>query len=153
MHFQGRYVIQMLKPMHRATKKEETAYRKYQKLLKPMRLCTKDERKEYRTDTHTSILAPGRPSDKDNGLHAPAQLRLARSHARTARHENEDETKPISRLRGIGQAVLTPWARPIGKLYITDKAGALRFFTGLSERDNIPTITHLALPPSPLAGS
>ena len=35
MHFQGRYVIQMLKPMHRATKKEKTDHRKYQKLLKP----------------------------------------------------------------------------------------------------------------------
>ena len=29
---------------------------------------------------HTTILAPGRPSDKNNVPHAPAQLRLARSH-------------------------------------------------------------------------
>ena len=46
MHFQGGYVIQMLKPMHTATTNEHKHYRKCQKLLKPMRLCTKDERKE-----------------------------------------------------------------------------------------------------------
>ena len=49
MHFQGGYVIQMLKPMHRATKKEQKDSDKRQKLLKPRRLSTKDERKEDRT--------------------------------------------------------------------------------------------------------
>ena len=78
MQFQAGYVIQMLKPTHTATTNEQNHYRKCQKLLKPRRLSTKDELKE--AGTHTSILAPGRPSDKDNGLHAPAQLRLARTH-------------------------------------------------------------------------
>ena len=50
MHFQGGYVIQMLKPTHRATKKEEKDSAKCQKPLKPMRLCKKDERKEHNTE-------------------------------------------------------------------------------------------------------
>jgi len=49
-------------------------------------------------NTRTWILAPGRPSDKDNVLHAPAQLRLARSHAR---HETKTKTKR-SRSPGYG---------------------------------------------------
>ena len=88
IHFQGGYVIQMLKPMHRATKNRKTSYRKCQKLLKPRRLCTKDKRKEDRTTT--SILAPGRPSDKDNVPHAPAQLRLIRTHGT---HETKTKTR------------------------------------------------------------
>ena len=54
MYFQGRYVIQLLKPMHTATKNRKKDHRKCQKLLKPMRLCTKDERKEHRTRTRRS---------------------------------------------------------------------------------------------------
>ncbi len=97
MHFQGGYVIQMLKPMHRATKNRKKDYRKCQKLLKPMRLCTKDERKEHRTDTtHTSILAPGRPSDKDNGLHAPVQLRLARTHGTQRKRRRYEIDLPVT---------------------------------------------------------
>ena len=97
MHFQGGCVIQMLKPMHRATKKRKKDYRKCQKPLKPRRLSTKDERKEHRTDTtHTSILAPGRPSDKDNGLHAPVQLRLARTHGTQRKRRRYEIDLPVT---------------------------------------------------------
>ena len=37
-----------------------------------------------------------------------ARTASPRPHARHARNENEDETKPISRLRGVGQAGLAP---------------------------------------------
>ena len=93
MHFQGGYVIQILKPMHTATKRELGAHRKYQKLLKTMRLCTKDARK---TDRNTSILAPGRPSDKDNGLHAPVQLRLARTHGTQRKRRRYEIDLPVT---------------------------------------------------------
>ena len=49
-------------------------------------------------ENNTWILAAGRPSDKDNVLHAPAQLRLARSHAR---HETKTKTRR-SRSPGYG---------------------------------------------------
>ena len=65
-----------------------------------MHLCTKIDR---RGDDSTWKLAPRRPSGKDNGLptqaHAASPRPPAR-HARHARNENEDETKPISRLWG-----------------------------------------------------
>ena len=44
---------------------------------------------------HTWILAPGRPSDKDNGLHAPTQLRLARPHATLYGKSPELISEPI----------------------------------------------------------
>ena len=49
----------------------------------------------------TWILAPGRPSDKDNGLHAPTQLRLARTHGTHDTHETKTKTKR-SRSPGYG---------------------------------------------------
>ena len=85
----------LLKPIRCTTKYKQKPNQSIQKLLKPMRLCTKDHRQE---DRNTWILAPGRPSDKDNVLHAPAQLRLARSHAR---HETKTKTKR-SRSPGYG---------------------------------------------------
>ena len=51
-----------------------------------------------RSRERTWILAPGRPSDKDNVLHAPAQLRLARTHGT---HETKTKTKR-SRSPGYG---------------------------------------------------
>ena len=69
-----------------------------QKLLKPMPPCTKDHRQG---DRNTWILAPGRPSDKDNGLHAPTQLRLARTHGTHGTHETKTKTKR-SRSPGYG---------------------------------------------------
>ena len=86
--------------MRIATKKELDPSAKSKKLLKPMRLCTKVKRKDAR-NTHTWILAPGRPSDKDNGLHAPTQLRLARTHGTHDTHETKTKTKR-SRSPGYG---------------------------------------------------
>ena len=63
------------------------------------------------------LLPRRRGSERYQQLQAPAleitsytrtQLRPTRPHARHARNENEDETKPISRLRGVGQAGLAP---------------------------------------------
>ena len=83
-------------PVH---KKQAKEHGKQQNVLKPMRLCTKTKRKSTRNGTtHTRILAPGRPSDKDNGLHAPTQLRLARTHGT---HETKTKTKR-SRSPGYG---------------------------------------------------
>ena len=48
-----------------------------------MRLCIKDERQDPRT------LAHRRPSNKDNGRHAPTQRRLARSQGTHDTHENK----------------------------------------------------------------
>ena len=59
--------------------------------LKPMRIAATIAQKEYRT--HTWILAPRRPSDKDNNLHAPTQLRLARTHGTHGTHETKTKTK------------------------------------------------------------
>ena len=103
MHFQGGYVIQMLKPTHRATQKDKTYSAKYQKLLKPCACPQKMSKKS--TGPHTSILAPGRPSDKDNGLHAPAQLRLARTHGTQRKRRRYEIDLPVT---GGGQAGLTP---------------------------------------------
>ena len=70
------------------------------KSLKPLEKATtyQSQREEYRSKAvkthapvhkrltpnaphgHTAILAPGRPSDKNDVPHAPAQLRLARTH-------------------------------------------------------------------------
>ena len=47
---------------------------------------------------NTWILAPGRPSDKNNVPHAPTQLRLARTHGT---HETKTKTKR-SRSPGCG---------------------------------------------------
>ena len=64
-----------------------------------MHLCTKTKRKGARKDNrNTRILAPGRPSDKDNGLYALTQLRLARTHDT---HETRTKTKR-SRSPGYG---------------------------------------------------
>ena len=71
-----------------------------------MRIAATIAQKEHRT--HTWILAPGRPSDKDNVLHAPAQLRLARTHGthgtKRKRRRNEADL-PVT---GVGQAGLAP---------------------------------------------
>ena len=86
-------------PVH---KKRAKGHGKQQNVLKPMRLCTKTKRKNTRTlATNTRILAPGRPSDKDNGLHAPTQLRLARPHGTHGTHETKTKTKR-SRSPGYG---------------------------------------------------
>ena len=48
-----------------------------------------------------------RPAQEEHSApRTHSQLRLARSHARHARNENEDETKPISRFRVAFQAPL-----------------------------------------------
>ncbi len=65
-----------------------------------MRLSTKDKRKGAPT-THTWILTPGRPSDKNNDLYAPTQLRLARTHGTHDTHETKTKTKR-SRSPGYG---------------------------------------------------
>ena len=67
--------------------------------LKPMCIAATIAQKEHRK--HTWILAPGRPSDKDNVLHAPAQLRLARTHGTHGTHETKTKTKR-SRSPGYG---------------------------------------------------
>ena len=79
-------------PVH---KKQSNGHDKHQKILKPMRLCTKTKRKSARNGTqrNTRILAPGRPSDKDNGRYAPTQLRLARTHGTHDTHETKTKTK------------------------------------------------------------
>ena len=73
-----------------------------QNCLKPTCLCTKDKQRAPSTHTRTSKLTPGRPSDRNNVIHAPTQLCLARTHGTHGTHETKtkDETKPISRLRG-----------------------------------------------------
>ena len=85
-------------PVH---KKQSKEHEKQQNVLKPMRLCTTTKRKGARTTWTTRILAPGRPSDKDNGLHAPTQLRLARTHGTHDTHETKTKTKR-SRSPGYG---------------------------------------------------
>ena len=103
MHF-----FNILKPMLFASRKSLEAKKRQQFVLKPMCQRCKYRRREPR---RTWNLAPRRPSDKDNDLHMHAHAASPRPHARHARHarnENEDETKPISRLRGVGQAGLAP---------------------------------------------
>ena len=98
----------ILKPMLFASRKSLEAKKRQQFVLKPMCQRCKYRRREPR---RTWNLAPRRPSDKDNDLHMHAHAASPRPHARHARHErneNEDETKPISRLRGVGQAGLAP---------------------------------------------
>ena len=51
---------------------------------------------EKSTTPNTSILAPGRPSDKDNGLHAPAQLRLARTHGTQRKRRRYEIDLPVT---------------------------------------------------------
>ena len=85
-------------PVHKKRSKE---HEKYKNVLKPMRLCTKTKRKGARTTATPRILAPGRPSDKDNGPHAPTQLRLARTHGTHDTHETKTKTKR-SRSPGYG---------------------------------------------------
>ena len=46
-------------------------------------------------------------------------------HARHARNENEDETKPISRLRGVGQAGLAPPNLGYESLTLIGSAGGI----------------------------
>ena len=92
------FAMTNLKTHAPGNKKQAKEHGKQQKVLKPMRLCTKTKRKGARKPRNTRILAPGRPSDKHNGLHAPTQLRLARTHGTHDTHETK--TKPISRLRG-----------------------------------------------------
>ena len=100
MHCHSSSIIQMLKPMHITTKTRQKGLKIIINQLKPMRIAATIAQKEHRK--HTWILAPGRPSDKDNVLHAPAQLRLARTHGTHGTHETKTKTKrkPISRLRG-----------------------------------------------------
>ena len=93
---------QGLKTHANTNKKRAKEHGKQQNVLKPMRLCTKTKRKSARTTPrNTRILAPGRPSDKDNGLHAPTQLRLARTHGTHDTHETKTKTKR-SRSPGYG---------------------------------------------------
>ena len=85
---------QCLKTHANTNKKRSKGHGKQQNVLKPMHLCTKTKRKGARTlGSNTRILAPGRPSDKDNGLHAPTQLRLARTHGTHDTHETKTNTK------------------------------------------------------------
>ena len=45
---------------------------------------------------HTWILAPGRPSVKDNVPHAPAQLRLARTHGTKRKRRRDEADLPVT---------------------------------------------------------
>ena len=96
------FAMTNLKTHAPGNKKQAKEHGKQQNVLKPMRLCTKTKQKGARNGTHaTRILAPGRPSDKDNGLHAPTQLRLARTHGTHDTHETKTKTKR-SRSPGYG---------------------------------------------------
>ena len=88
----------LIKPMPFTSKCELKTSKIIQKLLKPTRQCTKNRRQAPR---NTWILAPARPSDKDNDLHAPTQLRLARTHGTHGTHETKTKTKR-SRSPGYG---------------------------------------------------
>jgi hypothetical protein len=85
--------LQGLKTHTNSNRKRARQHKNHQNLLKPMHLCTKAKRKDARTTTHTRILTPGRPNDKNNGLHAPTQLRLARTHGTHDTHETKTKTK------------------------------------------------------------
>ena len=69
-----------------------------QKRLEPQRLRTKDHRQAAR---NTWKLEPGRPSEKNDVLRVPAQLRLARTHGTHGTHETKTKTKR-SRTPGYG---------------------------------------------------
>ena len=56
-----------------------------------MRLCTRDKQKD--DQTHVDTRAQGKSSDKDNGIHAPTQLRLARTNGPHDTHETKTKTK------------------------------------------------------------
>jgi hypothetical protein len=80
-----------------------------------MRLCTKYERTKDRTRrTHRSWL-PGGPAIRITVCMRPHSFA---SLARAARNENEDDTKSISRLRGIRKAGLTPLNLRYIRIYI-----------------------------------
>ena len=75
---------QVLKPMLSATTKGTRPFSKDGQPLKTMHLCEqKDKRKDDSVESprHAWIIAHVHPSDKDNGLYARTQLRLARTHA------------------------------------------------------------------------
>ena len=78
---------------HAPVKKQAKEHGKQQNELKPMHLCPKTSEKARARKRTTRILAPGRPSDKDNGLYAPTQLRLARTHGTHDTHETKTKTK------------------------------------------------------------
>ena len=59
-------------------------------------------------DAHTAILAPGRPSDKNNVPHAPAQLRLARTHSTLGTKRKRRRNEADLPVTGVGQAGLAP---------------------------------------------
>ena len=88
----------LIKPMRRACKQDQKAKHRDQNEIKPMRTAAFELAQE---DRNTWILAPGRPSDKDNGLHAPTQLRLARTHGTHGTHETKTKTQR-SRSPGYG---------------------------------------------------
>ena len=90
---------QFIKTLINNSKKQPKGQQKHQKPLKPMQITAKMVRKVART--HTSILAPGRPSDKNITRHAPTQLRLARTHGTHDTHETKTKTKR-SRSPGYG---------------------------------------------------
>ena len=50
-------------------------------------------------NSRTTSHRRGQREEEHSAPRTHSQLRLARSHARHARNENEDETKPISRFR------------------------------------------------------
>ena len=67
------------------TKTKLEANKKTKNRLKPLQIAAKTKRKAADARTHTRILSPGRPSDKNITRHVPTQL----PHARHARNENE----------------------------------------------------------------
>ena len=71
------------------------------KKQKPLKTHAPVQKISEKTPAHTQMLTPGRPSDKDNGLHAPTQLRLARTHGTHDTHETKTKTKR-SRSPGYG---------------------------------------------------
>ena len=88
-----------LKTHVNSSKKRARTLSKHQKPLILMKLSTKTVRKAARK--HTSIPAPGRPSDRNITRHAPTQLRLARTHGTHDTHETKTKTKR-SRSPGYG---------------------------------------------------
>ena len=82
---------QFLKTHVNNSKKRARTFSKHQKPLILMKLSTKTVRKAARK--HTSIPAPGRPSDRNITRHAPTQLRLARTHGTHDTHETKTKTK------------------------------------------------------------
>ena len=91
---------QGLKTHVNSNKKQSKEHGKQQNVLKPMRLCTKTTRTPTRKPAQPPGYShPGGPAIRITVCMRPHSFA---SLARTTRNENEDDTKSISRLRGVG---------------------------------------------------